>query len=135
MAKSTLKPTRKLTGGRYKQPTKRLSNLSTNPIFTKIGEKKIKLERTRGGHIKSKLLLIKEINVYNPKTKKTIKTEIKSIIENNANRHFVRRGILNVSFRNPYIYCITIIISCRAGAWRRTYVTSVACCVRKVSTP
>jgi len=94
MAKSTLKPTRKLTGGRYKQPTKRLSNLSTNPIFTKIGEKKIKLERTRGGHIKSKLLLIKEINVYNPKTKKTIKTEIKSIIENNANRHFVRRGIL-----------------------------------------
>lgn len=94
MAKSTLKPTRKLTGGRYKQPPKRLANLSTNPTLTKLGEKKIKTTRVRAGQKKSKLLAVKEINVYNPKTKKTTKTEIKTIVENVANRHFVRRGIL-----------------------------------------
>ena len=35
-----------------------------------------------------------EINVYDSKTKKYSKEKIKTIVENNANRHFVRRNIM-----------------------------------------
>jgi len=34
------------------------------------------------------------INVYDPKTKKYSKVEIKTVVENPANRHYVRRNIL-----------------------------------------
>ncbi len=94
MAKSSLRPKRKYTSGRYKPHTKKLSNLSSSPILTKLGEKRTRIERKRSGNKKIKLLSHNLANIYDPKTKKTTVTEIKNIINNDANRHFIRRKIL-----------------------------------------
>ena len=48
----------------------------------------------RGGNIKVKLLSVEEVNLYDPKEKKYSKVKIKSVLENPANRHFVRRNII-----------------------------------------
>lgn len=61
---------------------------------TKVGERKIKKVRYRGGRIKVIYLTAKYANVYDPKSKKTVKTEIKSVLENPADPHFVRRNVI-----------------------------------------
>jgi small subunit ribosomal protein S8e len=62
--------------------------------LTKFAERKLRILRTRGGDIKSVLLSVNMANVYNSKTKKYSKVKIKSVVENPANRHFIRRNIL-----------------------------------------
>ena len=86
---------RKATGGRYKvQPTKRITSKGNLPAHTKIGEKIKRTKRTRGGLQKPFLLHENKLNLFDPKTKKCAVTKIKNIVENPANRHFVRRNIL-----------------------------------------
>lgn len=85
---------RKKSGGRYKKQIKKLRNKGNLPSFTKVGKKKIKKVRTRGGNIKLKLLNIDTANVYDPKTKKCFKARIESVLENPANRHYIRRNII-----------------------------------------
>jgi len=86
---------RKPTGGRYKKDRKkRKSELGNNPTFTKIGEKKIKSIRVRGGNNKLKVVSLDYANVYDPKTNKAKKAKILSVVENKANPHFVRRNII-----------------------------------------
>ncbi|RME54024.1 30S ribosomal protein S8e [Candidatus Woesearchaeota archaeon] len=86
---------RKPTGGRYKaRLAKLLSRKGSHPSLTKIGERKVKLKRCRGGNEKLSLLAEQTINLFNPSTKKTIKTTATRVIENPANRHFIRRNIL-----------------------------------------
>jgi small subunit ribosomal protein S8e len=95
MAKSNLRPKRKVSGTVYVDlKKKKLRDLARNPTFTKVGEKKVKTLRVRAGKRKDVLLSSNEINVYNPKTKKYKKIKIKNVLENPANRHFVRRNIL-----------------------------------------
>jgi small subunit ribosomal protein S8e len=62
--------------------------------MTKIGEEKRKSVRTKGGSSKEKLLNATIANLTDPKTKKTIKATIKDVLENPANRYFVRRDII-----------------------------------------
>ena len=64
------------------------------PSHTKIDERKIKTKRERSGSRKLSLLSINAVNVYDPKSKKYSSSKIKNIVENTANRHFVRRNIL-----------------------------------------
>ena len=86
---------RKVTGGLYKQfRGKRKFELGREATLTKIGEEKIHRTKTKGGSSKTKVLVAKHANVLDPKTKKYAKTEIKSVIECPANRHFVRRNII-----------------------------------------
>ena len=86
---------RKVSGGRYKDNTKKkLRNIGRDPRFPKIGVKRVKSLRERGGSKKSVLFGINTANIYDPKTKKYIQASIKTILENPANRHFVRRNIL-----------------------------------------
>jgi len=73
---------------------KKFAQLGRDPTLTKIGEKKVKSLRVRGGNEKKILYTDKMINVYDPKTKKYSKVEIKTVVENPANRHYVRRNIL-----------------------------------------
>ena len=95
MAISQERPRRKVTGSRYVDfRKKKLSQLGRDPTFTKVGEKKVKSLRVKGGHKKNILYSDKFVNVLDPKTKKYKKVEIKSVVENPANRHFVRRNIL-----------------------------------------
>ena len=86
---------RKSSGGRYKtSEKKRLANMGSIPTLTKIGKRKVKVKRTSGGAVKYSLLSADNINVLNPKTKKTQKSEILTVVESPANRNFIRRNII-----------------------------------------
>ena len=62
--------------------------------MTGLAEKKSISMRTIGGHLKFRMLQVNIANVYDPKTKKHFKASIKTIVENPANRHYVRRNIM-----------------------------------------
>jgi small subunit ribosomal protein S8e len=89
------KSKRKPTGGRYKNVrTKRMYRMAGEPMMTKLGESEKKTMRTIGANKKEKLVSIDLVNLYDPKTKKTSVEKVKAVVENPANRHFVRRNII-----------------------------------------
>lgn len=95
MAISQRKSLRKPTGGRYKDYRKKKKHeLGRLPSLTKLGEKKLKRVRTMGGDFKQRLLQADTANVFDSKGKKHFKLKIESIIDNPANKHFVRRNII-----------------------------------------
>ncbi|MBT3407533.1 30S ribosomal protein S8e [Candidatus Woesearchaeota archaeon] len=85
---------RKISGGRFFNYTpRRKSQLGSNPSLTKIGETKLKIVRIMGGN-KKKLLLRAEFCNLAKKDGTFSKIKINSVVENPANRHFVRRNII-----------------------------------------
>lgn len=95
MAITQSRPRRKVSGGRYiKYRKKRIFELGSLPTLTRIGERKLKRLRVKGGNSKFRLLSCSDINLYDPKTKKYSKAVIKTVVENPANRNYVRRNIL-----------------------------------------
>ena len=89
------KSKRKSTGGRYKKTDpKRKAQIGRRPVLTKLAERKCTSVRTKGAGVKPRLLTENMVNVMDSKTNKVTKTEIKAVVENPANRHFVRRNIL-----------------------------------------
>jgi len=95
MAISQKRPKRKPSGGRYRHwRKKRLRELGNLPSFTKLGKKVVKTVRTMGNNSKRVLLAGEIANVFNPKEKKYEKLKIETILENPANRHFIRRNII-----------------------------------------
>ena len=96
MAITQSRSKRKISGSRYRSyRKKRLFELGNLPRLTKLGERKIKTIHTKFGKMKRVLLDVNVANVYDPKTKKYSKSKIITIVENKANRHFVRRNIMN----------------------------------------
>ena len=86
---------RKVTGGRYRSGQgKRKTEIGREQQITTIGKTVNKKVRTRGGNVKYRVLTTKLVNVYDPKKKKTVKTNIKTVISNPANPHYVRRNII-----------------------------------------
>lgn len=59
-----------------------------------IGENRTKKIRTRGSQQKITAKTINVAYVVDPKTKKTTKAEIKSVIDNPANINYIRRNII-----------------------------------------
>ncbi len=95
MAISQTRPKKKETGSRYINFRKKKQyELGRDPTHTRLGEKKVKGLRIMGGHKKEISLTNDTVNVVDPKTKKHKIVKIKNVLENNANRHFVRRNIL-----------------------------------------
>lgn len=95
MAVTHKRPRRKVSGGRYISfRKKRIFEMGSLPTLTKLKERKNKIVRTKGGNVKFRLLGDNTVNIYDPKTKKISKVKIKNILENPANRHFVRRNII-----------------------------------------
>ncbi len=95
MALTSHRSKRKITGGRYRDyRKKRVFELRNLPVLTKLDEKKVRTSRVIGGNKKQKMLSVNEINVYDPRSKKYSKEKIKTIVENAANRHYVRRNIM-----------------------------------------
>ena len=95
MAITQSKPKRKVSGRLYtKSKAKRKHELGKEPIFTKLGERKIKKQRTIGGNFKYKLLKAEYANVSDLKSKSVKKVKIKGVLENPANPHYVRRNII-----------------------------------------
>lgn len=91
---SRLRGKRKVSGGLYKWRKKKQRHKAGNPTHTLVGKQaKVEVKR-RSGILKQKLLKVEMANVYDPKVKKYDKLKILTIVENPANRHFVRRNIL-----------------------------------------
>ncbi len=89
------KSRRKPTGGRLKRKRgKRKYELGREPTETKIGERKVKTIKTRGGNRKLRLATESKINIVDPETNKMEVAEILKVVENRANPHFVRRNII-----------------------------------------
>lgn len=87
--------TRKSSGGRLIRARKKLRfEVAPEDAETKLGEHVQKLIRARGNSQKVKLLATSTINVTDAKTGKTSKATIKTVTENPANIHYVRRNIL-----------------------------------------
>jgi len=88
-----MKAGRKTTGGRYKRPKKRkLTGRQSQTRIVKIGNKKTKELRTRGGAKKLVLFLDNIANVVTEeKSKKSI---IKNVLKTPSNTFLARQNIL-----------------------------------------
>ena len=86
---------KKPTGARYiASRSKRQFEAGRLPTLTKLGERKTRDIRKKGGGYKTIMLSTDTVNLFDPKSKKHSKAKIKTVAENPANRHFVRRNIL-----------------------------------------
>jgi len=95
MVKWHLRSERAPTGKRLRRiRKKRKMDRGSEFLETKIGERNIKIKRSRGGNKKLKLLAIDRINIADPKTKKVKTVKILSVEKNPANPHFVRRNVI-----------------------------------------
>ncbi len=95
MAISQERPKRKRSGGRYQDYRKKKAfYLGSQPSHTKIGKEIKRMVKVLGGHKKIKILAIDKVNLYNPETKKHEIVSIKTVVDNPANRHFIRRNIM-----------------------------------------
>lgn len=95
MAISQARPRRKQSGARYKAyRKKRQHELGRNPSNTGINKNRIAVIRTMGGHRKLRLLSSDIANLFDPKEKKYYQVKIKSVVDNPANTHFIRRNIM-----------------------------------------
>ncbi|MEM0467145.1 MAG: 30S ribosomal protein S8e [Candidatus Thermoplasmatota archaeon] len=88
---------RRTKTGRRLRParSKRKFEIGREPHLTTLGTPKRKFDRTRGNHQKIRMLTSNIAYVVNPKTGKTEKTDIITVVENKANIHYVRRNIIN----------------------------------------
>ena len=95
MAISQERSRRKVTGSRYVDyRKKKLHSLGRDPTFTRIGKPVVRSLRARS-KIKKEVQITNDIlNLYDPKTKKYSKVKIKSVIDNPANKNYIRRSIL-----------------------------------------
>ncbi len=87
---------RKPSGGRYHRSIpKKKALLGRIPSLTRASNKRvIKKIRTKGGGRKNSAVQLKEVNVYDPKKKKTVKAVIQDVLENKASRHYVRMNVI-----------------------------------------
>ena len=87
---------RKASGGYYtkKSLMNRKASMGRTPAMSKVSdERKIKIIRTQGGNQKVRILREQFANVKD-KNNKWVKAKIKVVLENVANRNFVRRNVL-----------------------------------------
>ncbi|HWR26019.1 MAG TPA: 30S ribosomal protein S8e [Methanosarcina sp.] len=86
---------RKVTGGKVIAARgKRKFEMGRESAETRISEIKRKNVPTMGGNRKVRLLQCNIANVTNPRDGKTVSTSIETVIDNTANKHYVRRNIL-----------------------------------------
>jgi small subunit ribosomal protein S8e len=86
---------RKRTGGKkHIFRGKRAFEMGSDPAETIVGEKSISIKRGRGGRVKLAALSINVVNVTDPATGKSQKTEIRGVLKNPANVDYQRRGVI-----------------------------------------
>jgi len=84
---------KKLTGGKIiSRRGKRKFEMGSLPLHTKVGERKIKIVRTKGGGRKTKAASVEFANVVAGKEMKKVK--ILDIVETPADPHLGRRGVI-----------------------------------------
>jgi len=88
-----MKTGRKITSGKYKKSNKKkLNQKKGNPKAVKIGDKKTKYKKLRGG--KNKLVSLSQNFANLIKKGKAQKTKIKNVLETPSNRFLARQNIL-----------------------------------------
>ncbi len=86
---------RKATGGRYKSALSRRKHMIGRlPTMTRVGDEKRKAVRTKGGGRKTRVAATATANLLDPKTGKAVTAKITNVVENPANRYYVRRNVL-----------------------------------------
>lgn len=86
---------RKKTGGRrYIWRKKRKYERGGEPTQTILGEKRVRIDKVKGGNIKVRILREEKVNLYLPNEKKVVRSKILKVLENPANRDYSRRGII-----------------------------------------
>jgi len=96
MAISRLRSKRKVTGGLYKKFRKKKKyELGGLASLTKLDEKKTRRQRGYGGKERIQLLRENKVNLFDDTSKKYKVVKILTVQENPANRHFVKRNIMN----------------------------------------
>jgi len=86
---------RKKTGGKkHIFRGKRAFEMGSDPAETIVGEKRVARKRSRGGKMKFAALAVNTVNVTDPATGKSQKTEISSVLKNPANVDYQRRGVI-----------------------------------------
>lgn len=86
---------RKASGRRYRSfRKKKIYELGRPPTETLVGSERKKFIRTRGGNRKIRLHRTQVANVLDPKKNTAKKVEILDVLDNTANRDFVRRKII-----------------------------------------
>lgn len=68
--------------------------MGSEPTLPKIAEKALKRVRTMGGNTKVRVMAAPVINVIDPSTKKALQATMKTVVDNPANRHYVRMNAL-----------------------------------------
>jgi small subunit ribosomal protein S8e len=87
---------RKVSGGRIRlHRKKRTFEIGREKQFTIIGEHKSLKIRTQGNNSKMRLINSDMANVMDPKSKKTSRVKIITVVENSTNPFYVRRNIIN----------------------------------------
>ncbi len=85
---------RKISGGRYHANRKsKKYELAGIPRVVKLRENKMKVLKTRGGHIKNVLLSANIANVTDKKGK-TKKAKITNVVETKSNRFLARQNVI-----------------------------------------
>lgn len=83
------------TGGRRRSNRgKRKREIGSEVVLTELGPERHVVQRTRGGNEKTRVFRTQSVNVTDPKTGKTVKADLKKVVENPANIHYVRRNII-----------------------------------------
>jgi small subunit ribosomal protein S8e len=86
---------RKKSGGRkHMFRGKRAFEMGSDPAETIVGEQRISKKRGRGNNLKLRALSVNSVNVTDPATGKSQKTEIRSVVKNPANVDYQRRGVI-----------------------------------------
>ena len=86
---------RKATGGKIIAARgKRKFEMGRESAETRISDVKRKKVHTMGGNRIVRLLQSNVANITNPKDGKTVTATIETVIDNTANKHYVRRNIL-----------------------------------------
>jgi len=86
---------RKASGGRLRDHRKsRQFARGSDPMFTRIEAPAFHTSSTLGGNRKRRLRSTNVVNAVDPKTNKTTKATVETVVENEANRNFIRRNIL-----------------------------------------
>jgi small subunit ribosomal protein S8e len=95
MVVSQYKSNQRETGAKYKPlRKKRKCDMGRTPTFTKLDEMKVKTLRVLGGNHKARVTNADKVNVFDKKEKKCRVVKIKTVLENPANRNFIRRNII-----------------------------------------
>lgn len=86
---------RKKSGGRkHVFRGKRAFEMGSDAAETIVGEMRITKTRGRGGKMKLRALAVNSVNVTDPATGKSQKTEIRGVVKNPANVDYQRRGVI-----------------------------------------